>query len=77
MLRLLVTNAYRVALGHRNGAVIFQNPDDCREIGGRAPRLGRPHGTYPELRGRHGPFLPEASTAGIPLVVLPSRMLSG
>ena len=71
--RRLVFTAYRIALGHPNGRVIFQNRDDATLLEAAVPRghsaLIRGSGVDP-TRFRVFP-LPE----GPPLVVLAARLL--
>lgn len=73
--RAAVRSAYRVALRHRNGRVIFQNPDDRAEfirdgiVAADAAVLIRGSGV--DL----AEFAPAPEVDAEPLVVLPSRLL--
>ena len=73
--RLLVGALYRVALGHRNLKVIFQNADDLRSLTKLAylpaSKVAMIRGSGVELvRFAHLPL-----PAGIPVVVLAARLL--
>lgn len=74
-LRAGVRVAYSVALGHRNGIVIFQNPHDREEFVSRrlvdAPRTRVIRGSGIDM----AEFSPSPEPGGAPLVVLPARML--
>jgi len=73
--RALVWVAYWLALGHRKSRVIFQNADDRDRFlaaGVVAPdRTTIIRGSGVDL----SVFRPQAEPAGVPLVILPSRML--
>ena len=75
VLRTCVTFAYRIAMGHRNGRVIVQNSGDRQAliaVQAVAPErviLIRGSGVSLER------FSPTPEPAGIPLVVLPARMI--
>lgn len=64
---------YRVVTSHPNCAVIFQNEDDRRIFGSaiRTPNVVMIRGSGVDLRR----FAPSALPGGVPLVVMPSRML--
>lgn len=74
--RWLVGGLYRVALGHRNLKVIFQNPDDRASLSKRAHL---PDSKIEMIRGsgvdltqyRHTPLPP-----GVPVVLLAARLLA-
>ena len=74
--RWLVVKLYRVALGHPNLKVIFQNPDDLVSLS-KLAKL--PHGSTEMIRGSgvdlaqygHTPIQP-----GVPVVLLAARMLA-
>lgn len=69
----LTRMAYRMALGYRRAATIFQNPDDLREIWGLS---GHPQSVIIPGAGvdpAEFPFVKEP--LGEPLVILASRML--
>jgi glycosyltransferase involved in cell wall biosynthesis len=74
-LRTLVRRVYKIALGHPNSKVIFQNPDDQRAFG--TARLIRPESAV-LIRGAGvdlARFAPVPQPAGEPLVLFASRML--
>lgn len=65
--------AYRLTLGYRRAATIFQNPDDLREIWGVA---GHPQSVIiPGAGVDPVEFTFEEESSGAPLVILASRML--
>lgn len=73
--RALVRRLFRVALTHRNGRVIFQNPDDREEL--LATGVVRPEGSV-LIRGSGvdpGVYRPRPEPAGTPIVLLPARLL--
>lgn len=73
--RLLVALLYRMALGHRNQKVIFQNPDDLARL---SEFVRFPRGKVEMIRGsgvdltryRHTPL-----PSGVPVVLLAARLL--
>lgn len=75
LFRSVLRNVYRISLGHANQTVIFQNDDDRNEFvsnGLVAPKqtvMIRGSGVDPAV------FAPGARPEGVPLVVLPSRLL--
>lgn len=75
LVRRLVRRLYRFALAHGNSRVIFQNPDDLQEFitSGLVPLdravLIRGSGVNMAL------FKPTPEPSGVPVVVLPARML--
>lgn len=75
VMRLFVKGAYRFALGHTNGRVIFQNPDDrssflkSRLIDARQTVLIKGSGVDMTQ------FSPTSEPPGPPLVVFAARML--
>ena len=75
LLRPLIVSAYRLMLGGRGRLLILQNPDDQKLLVGAGViaaarvRLIRGSGVDPQR------FIVSAEAAGIPLVVLASRML--
>ena len=73
VLRNAIRAAYRVATSHSNCAVIFQNTDDRQMFGSaiRTPNIVMIRGSGVDLARFRATPLPE----GVPLVVLPSRML--
>jgi glycosyltransferase involved in cell wall biosynthesis len=74
VLRNAIRAAYRMTTSHSNCAVIFQNEDDRRTFGSaiRTPNVVMIRGSGVDLtRFRPTPLPSE----GVPLVVLPSRML--
>lgn len=75
ILRVGVNLAYRLALGHANSYVIFQNPDD-RELFVRQGLLPKRRGVLIKGSGvdmTH--FVQSSEPDGLPLVILASRML--
>lgn len=77
VVRSIVRVLYRAALEHKNGRVIFQNPDDERvflEAGlVRAERIVRIRGSGVDTT-QFSPT-PEGFPQGVPVVVVPARML--
>jgi glycosyltransferase involved in cell wall biosynthesis len=73
--RHAVEVAYRVSLGHAKGHVIFQNPDDRDQFIERKlvtpPKVVMIKGSGADIRR----FVPQPEPDGIPLVVLPARLL--
>jgi glycosyltransferase involved in cell wall biosynthesis len=73
--RKIVGSLYRVALGHRNLKVIFQNPDDrdCLIRMARLPqdKIEMIHGSGVDLAEFHPTPLP-----GIPVVLMAARLLA-
>lgn len=75
LLRTAVKGAYRFALGHANGRVIFQNPDDrssflkARLVDSRQTVLIKGSGVDMTQ------FSPSPEPPGVPLVVFAARML--
>ncbi len=75
LLRMIVKGAYRFALGHANGRVIFQNPDDrssflmSRLVDARQTVLIKGSGVD------MAQFSPVPEPPGLPLVVFAARML--
>lgn len=75
LLRAGVKTAYRLALGHTNMRVILQNPDDQAAF--IQQKLTSAEKTV-VIRGAGADiqhFTPASPPSGIPLVILPSRML--
>ena len=73
--RAMVTLIYRISLGHRNQRIIFQNPNDRAYFVNAA--LVKPEDSA-LIRGAGVDmqrFIPTLEPAGIPIVVLPSRMI--
>lgn len=75
LLRTAIKAAYRIALSHRRLRVIFQNPDDRRQFVAQG-LVGEPDcvlikGSGVDVRR----FAATPEPAGIPVVVLPARML--
>lgn len=75
VLRFLVRQAYKFALGHPNAKVIFQNPNDRKVLtsGGLVPSESGVliKGAGVDLRE----FVPSPEVRGIPVVLFASRML--
>lgn len=73
VLRQAIRATYRLATSHPNCAVIFQNDDDRRTFGTaiRTSRVVMIRGSGVDLRV----FRPTPLPGGVPLVVLPARML--
>lgn len=73
VLQQAIRATYRVVTSHPNCAVIFQNEDDRRMFGSaiRTSRVEMIRGSGVDLKQFHATPLPD----GVPLVVLPSRML--
>jgi len=73
--RSIVKFLYRLALGHDNNVVIFQNPDDKNLFLGSGMitkgRVALIKGSGVDLRA----FAPMAEPGAIPLIILASRML--
>ncbi len=75
LLRAVAALVYRFALGHANGRVIFQNPDDMAEfvsrgvISSEACALIKGSGVDVER------FVPQQEPEGLPVVMVASRML--
>ncbi|RMD65445.1 MAG: glycosyltransferase family 1 protein [Alphaproteobacteria bacterium] len=78
VLRAGATFAYRLALGHRHGRVIFQNPDDRDWFIGRGlvkrDRWVLIKGSGVDM-ARFAPMPEPPESLGPPVVVLPARML--
>lgn len=76
MRRSIVAVLYRLALGHRNLKVIFQNPDDrdnlIRLTGLQASKVEMIRGSGVDLNTFHYTPLPE----GVPIVLLACRLLA-
>lgn len=74
--RWLVGGMYRIALGHRNLRVIFQNPDDRASL----TKLAHlPDSKVEEIRGSGVDFAQYAYTPlppGVPVVLLAARLLA-
>lgn len=73
--RLLAGLMYRLALGHPRIKVIFQNPDDCQAIQSFIPL---PEGRIEMIRGSGVDldiFRPVPRPVGVPIVLMPSRLL--
>lgn len=74
-LRAGIQRVLRYALGHRNGVLILQNPDDASDFVSRGiveeKRIVLIKGSGVDL----AEFTPSPEPAELPLVVLPSRML--
>lgn len=74
--RLLVGTLYRIALGHRNLAVIFQNPDDRasleRVVNMSDSKVKMIRGSGVDL----AQFIHVPLPSGIPVVVLAARLLA-
>jgi len=72
-MRAAVRAAYRVATSHPNCAVIFQNEDDRRTFGSaiRTKNVVMIRGSGVDLEKFRATPLP----SGVPIVILPSRML--
>ena len=74
--RWLVGALYRVALGHRNLKVIFQNPDDLRSL---AEVADLPDSRVTMIRGSGVDlerYIPQPLPGGVPVVVLAARLLA-
>ncbi|ABE45881.1 glycosyltransferase family 4 protein [Polaromonas sp. JS666] len=74
--RWLVGALYRVALGHRNLKVIFQNPDDLRSL---AKVADLPDSRVTMIRGSGVDlerYIPQPLPGGVPVVVLAARLLA-
>lgn len=75
LLRPLVVGAFRLLLGARNSLLILQNPDDRRMLVDSgvadAQRTRLIRGSGVDI----GSFMPTPEPGGIPVVMLPSRML--
>lgn len=74
--RWLVGALYRVALGHRNLKVIFQNPDDLRSL---AKIADLPDSRVTMIRGSGVDlerYIPQPLPGGVPVVVLAARLLA-
>lgn len=74
--RWVVGALYRVALGHRNLKVIFQNPDDLRSLARVADlldsRVTMIRGSGVDLER----YIPQPLPGGVPVVVLAARLLA-
>ncbi|WP_431796733.1 glycosyltransferase family 4 protein [Cupriavidus metallidurans] len=74
--RWLVGAMYRVALGHRNLRVIFQNPDDLRSL---ATLAKLPDSSVVLIRGSGvdlSRYIPMPLPEGVPVVMLAARLLA-
>lgn len=74
--RWLVGALYRVALGHRNLKVIFQNPDDLRSL---AKVADLPDSRVTMIRGSGVDlerYISQPLPGGVPVVVLAARLLA-
>ena len=73
--RWAVRPLYRLALGHKNSCVIFQNPDDCRHMVDAglvsSARTLLIRGSGVDLSA----FEPSAAPPGPPIVIMPARLL--
>ncbi len=66
---------YRIALGHHNQVVIFQNPDDCNTL---MAATGLPYSKVEIIRGSGVDlvkFILAPEPAGVPVVLFPARLL--
>jgi glycosyltransferase involved in cell wall biosynthesis len=72
----LVGLVYGWALGHRNQAVIFQNPDDRDTL---VAATGLPHSKVEMIRGSGvdlAQYTVAPEVAGVPVVLFPARLLA-
>jgi glycosyltransferase involved in cell wall biosynthesis len=75
-LQRLVGRVYAWALGHRNQAVIFQNPDDRDTL---VAATGLPHSKVEMIRGSGvdlAQYTVAPEVAGVPVVLFPARLLA-
>jgi glycosyltransferase involved in cell wall biosynthesis len=73
--RWAVASMYSYALGHHNQTVIFQNADDCRAMVSSA---GASYSNSVIIRGSGvnlDQFSPTPEPSGVPVVLLPARLL--